>query len=375
MVKLLGLVQKRPGLSPGQRFRLEQWEPVLRRQHGISIDFLPFESPSLTEILYEPGHRVMKSFLVLRDAIRRRRVLSIASDYDAVVIYREASLFGPAILERMLAGAGVPMILDFDDAIWMPGPASANGIFSRLTFRSKTATICRLATSVVVGNRYLADYASQYSQHVTIVPSTVDLDLSPLQPEPPSGEVLTVVWIGSPTSMPYLELVRNALVRLGQRRETVLRVICSRPLEPPVQGVRTEFVPWKAEEEAIRLGESQIGIMPLPDNEFTRGKCGLKALQYMAVGRPVIASPVGVNSEIINHGSNGLLASTDDEWISAFETLATSPKLRTRMGREGRKTVEDRFSTGIGAAAFARVAREVVNRSNPSQPRAAVGSA
>jgi glycosyltransferase involved in cell wall biosynthesis len=300
-------------------------------------------------------------------------VLSSASDYDAVVVYREASLLGPAIFERMLAKAGVRMILDFDDAIWMRGPASANGVFSRLAFRSKTATICRLASSVVVGNRYLANYASRYSEHVTVIPSTVDLNQSLIQPESPMDGPLTVVWIGSPSSMPYLELVRNALMRFGQRRETVLRVICSRPFQPPIPGVRTEFIPWNAQDEAIKLGQSQIGIMPLPDNEFTRGKCGLKALQYMAVGRPVIASPVGVNSEIITHGSNGLLASTDDEWITALEALAASPGLRARLGREGRRTVERRFSAEVGAAAFAGVVHDVVNR--PSLIRSAVRSA
>jgi len=364
MIRVLALVQKRPGLTPGQRFRLEQWAPRLRTQHGISLDFAPFESPALTSILYQPGRRLAKAELILQDAIRRREVIARAPDYDAVIIYRAASLLGPAIYERLLARAGVPLIFDFDDAIWLTGPGSANGMYSHLGFRRKTATICRLASAVVVGNDFLAEYARRYSKRVFVVPTTVELDTSPLQPPIVAEGPFRIVWAGSFSSLQHLDVVRRPLERFAQTQATILRVICSHPPKAPFQGVELEFVPWTAEDEALKLARSHVGIMPLPDNEFSRGKCGLKALQYMAVGRPVVVSPVGVNAEIVRHGENGLLASTDEEWLQAFQALAASPLLRERLGLAGRSTVEERFSAKVGAAAFAAVVNDVLERSS-----------
>ena len=150
MVRLLGLVPKPLGVSPGQRARLEQWAPYLMSSHGISVDFSPFESSRLTEILYEPGMRPSKARLMVLDAIRRRAVIAQAKTYDAVVIFREASLIGPAVYERLLARSGKPMIFDFDDAIWVNATQGVNGWFTRLRFPGKTSTICRLASAVVV---------------------------------------------------------------------------------------------------------------------------------------------------------------------------------------------------------------------------------
>ena len=363
MIKVLALVQKRPGLAPGQRFRLEQWAPRLRTQHGISIDFAPFESPALTSILYQRGRGLTKARLLLRDTIRRREVLSSATNYDVVIIHRQVSLLGPAIYERLLARTGTPIIFDFDDAIWLTGPGSANGMFSRLSFQRKTATICRLASAVVVGNRFLAEYARRYSKHVYVVPTTVDLDTSPLQPPISSDGPFRIVWAGSHSALQHLEVARRPLERFAQMQQTVLRVICSTPPSHPFEGVELEFVPWSAEGEALKLARSHVGIMPLPDNEFSRGKCGLKALQYMAVGRPVVVSPVGVNADIVRHGENGLLASTEEQWVQALQALAASPPLRQRLGLAGRSTVEERFSAKVGAAAFAAVVNYVIERS------------
>ena len=131
-IRVLALASKAAGLAPGQRYRFEQWSPHLERDHGISIDLLPFESPRLSEILYKPGHLATKAVLVGRDFLRRAEVVEAARTYDAILIYREASLIGPAIYERLLARSGKPLILDFDDAIWSAAQAHMNGLFSRL---------------------------------------------------------------------------------------------------------------------------------------------------------------------------------------------------------------------------------------------------
>lgn len=355
-VRLLTLVSKRPGISPGQRFRLEQWAPHLRSQHGIELEFRAFESRRLTDILYRPGHRAEKAWLVLKDFWRCRAVLDQARAYDGVVIYREAALFGPAIYESLLARTGIPLIYDFDDAIWVPSPSVANRRFAHLRFYGKTASICKMSAVVTAGNEYLADYAQQHARQVVVVPTTVELAQYPLNPPPPESPFV-IVWIGSQSTLPLLELVRPAIERLASTRDVVMRVICSEPPARPFAGVRIEFIPWTADGEGAAINDSHVEIIPLPDDDFARGKCACKALQYMAAGRPAVASPVGMNGELIRSGENGILADTQEQWVTALEQLAASPELRERLGRAGRATVETGFSATVGAARFADAVR------------------
>jgi glycosyltransferase involved in cell wall biosynthesis len=360
MPRILALVHKPLGLAPGQRFRIEQWAPLLSDEHGITVDFSVFESPQLTHVLYEPGKRAAKAAYLVRDSIRRRSVLALAKEYDCVLIYREASLFGPALYERLLARTGKPIIFDFDDAIWLHNTGSVNGWFTRLRFPGKTATICRLASAVVVSNSYLASYARRLNDNIAVIPSTIDLDLFPVQPPLKDESPFVIVWSGSVSTLPHLETARGALERIGRKRKTVLRVISSRPPERSFDGIDLQFIPWSADSEAAQLGASHVGIMPLPDDEFTRGKGGFKALLYMAVGRPVVISPVGVNAEIVVPGTNGLLARTEDEWVEALDALAESPSLRHRLAKAARVNVENGYSAQSGAAAFAGVVKRVL---------------
>lgn len=364
MIRLLALVSKPPGVSPGQRYRIEQWAPYLLSQHGISVEYDVFESPALTRILYRPEHKAQKAALMLGAAWRRRRILARAREYDAVLIYREASLLGPAIYERLLKRRNIPLLYDFDDAIWLPSAESRNGIFASLRFPGKTADICRLAKAVIVGNAYLADYARRYADDVSIIPTTIDLARYPVQPALPANGPIVIAWTGSFSTLHHLELARVAIERFARDRQVIVRVICSEPPRRPFIGAKTEFVPWSADDEARDVGNAHFGIMPLPDNEFARGKCGCKALQFMATGRPTIVSPVGVNTEIVRSGVNGLIADSEDEWVAAFETLAASAELRARMGAAARRTVEERFSSVGAAAGFAAVVTRVVQGAN-----------
>ncbi|MBW0007399.1 MAG: glycosyltransferase, partial [Sphingomonas sp.] len=287
-------------------------------------------------------------------------VLKAARSYDAILIYREASLIGPAIYERLLVRTGRPMILDFDDAIWSPAQAHLNGLFSRLHSYGKTSTICRIASAVTVGNDYLAGYARQRNDRVFVIPSTIELADYPEIAEPPQDGAFVVGWTGSASTLPHFETARPALEDLARQIPLKVRVICNRPPDRPITGAETEFVAWTAEDEARQVGNCHAGIMPLPDDEVSRGKCGMKALQFMATGRPVVASPVGVNSKIIRAGENGLLASSTEEFVSALMQLAADPKLRHRMGRQARKTIEQEYSAEAASRAFARVVRSVV---------------
>ncbi len=361
MIRLLALVQKPEGISPGQRFRLEQWAPHLRAEHGMELEFAPFESPGLTAILYESGHVPEKIARVLWDFGRRAADVARAGRFDGVVMYREAALLGPAFYEHALARRRIPTILDFDDAIWLESGGGRNGLFAKLRFPAKTATLCRLADAVTVGNDYLAAWASRLNPNVHVARTSIELSNYPVLPPPPDDGVLRVGWTGSLSTMNvHLEAARPFLEALGARRPTELQVVCSEPPARPFANVRNVFIPWRAETEAEDVARCHVGIMPLPDDPFARGKCGCKALQYMAVGRPVVVSPVGVNTEIVRSGENGLLASTDEEWVEALLRLGDSPDLRARLGAEGRKTVESGYSAERAAAAFADAVRSAV---------------
>ncbi|MBX3205815.1 MAG: glycosyltransferase [Labilithrix sp.] len=358
-IRLLVLTPKPSGLSPGQRFRLEQWAPRVAADHGIAMDFVPFESPRLTELLYQSGHRAEKAAWVLFDFARRAREVFRARRYDGVVVYREAALIGPAIYERAFRVAGVPMFFDFDDAIWQPGQiSSANGVFSALHFWGKTSTTCRLSRGVIVGNDYLASYARKRNLNVFVVPTSIELDRYPVQPELTSEKPFVVAWSGSTHTLQHFEHAREPLERLAKELPLVVKVICNKPPERPIDGAENIFVPWSERGEAEAVGAAHVGIMPLPDDDYTRGKCGLKALQFMATGRPVVISPVGMNKELVTTGHNGFLASTTDEWTDALRRLAASPVLRQRLGRAGRETIEARYSADVVAGLFANAIRQ-----------------
>jgi len=358
--RLLVLLPKPMGLSPSQRFRLEQWAPHLAAEHGIRLDFAPFESRALTDLLPKPGKVAAKAIFTLRDFVRRSAAIARARDYDAVVVHREAALLGPAIYETMLAALRIPIIFDFDDAIWAPGQVLSQGVFSKLRFPSKTRSIIRRSAIVTAGNAFLADFARSNGATVEVVPTSIELADYPTVPEPSSSEPFVVCWTGSTPTLTHFEYARAPLEAFARQGRLRVKVICNVPPARAIEGAEMEFVPWSADGEAATLGACHVGIMPLPDDEFARGKCGLKALQCMSTGRPVIVSPVGVNLEIVKPGENGFLASSVDEWVTALNQLADSPELRARLGANARRTVEQQYSAETSAARFARAVRQAL---------------
>ena len=358
--RLLVLASKPFGLAPSQRYRLEQWAPHLASEHNIRLDFAPFESDRLCELLYQPGHVQRKALWIMRDFIRRSAVVPRSRSYDGLVIHREASLIGPAFYETLLALLGKPIIYDFDDAIWSSDQLTINGAFSRLHFFRKTSRICKLAAAVTVGNNHLADYAGRRNAFVTIVPSSIELADYPEIPEAVNHRKFVVSWTGSMSTLVHFECARPALERLANRVPLVVKVISSRPPDRPVAGAEMQFVPWSAKSEAQDVADCHVGIMPLPDNEATRGKGGMKALQYMATGRPVIVSPVGLNTKLVRHGHNGYLAQSDNEWIEALLKLQSSAQLRSLLGRNARRSVIDDYTAEISASKFAAVVDQLL---------------
>ena len=348
---------------PAQRFRIEQWASGLQSL-GVQIDFEPFMSSELIEILYQPGKHGAKAKSIFSALLRRARSLKHLEEFDLVYVLRETSLLGPALFERWMRLKKVPFVFDFDDAIFLPNTSEANRLFGFLKFPGKTATACRLAAHVMAGNEYLADYARQFNPRVSVVPTTIDTHkYTPPQPrwESPKPQL---VWTGSQSTARYLESMHGALIRLRERYDFRLRVIGAPNAYLP--GLDVEKLPWRAATEASDLHGAWAGLMPLPDDRWSRGKCGCKALQYMGVGIPAVCSPVGMNAELIQDGENGFLASTEEEWVEKLSLLIKSTELRGRLGSAGRKTVEAWYSAEVQAPRVYEIFSSLVSAAGAS---------
>lgn len=355
-MRVLAVVPSVYDTSPGQRFRIEQWEPLLA-EGGVEITYAPFESPELRSVLYQSGHVAAKIGAVIGGMKRRSRELDSVGDFDLVYLFREAALLGPPWFERKIKRSGIPIVFDFDDAIFVSYKSPSNGYLSYLKFPAKTAEICRMATHIMVGNQYLADYAVRHNPKVTIIPSTLDTErYVPIEKKP--GSKLTIGWSGSYSTVQHLDTIRGVLQELAKNEDFCLSVICPGSYDLP--GVNVMVTPWQAATEVTDLQAVDIGLMPLPDDKWTRGKCGFKALQYMALGIPAVCSPVGVNSTIIKDGENGFLADAATEWIEKIGMLMHSAELRQKLGKAGRRTVEDEYSARVIAPKVLQVFRAAV---------------
>lgn len=355
-IRLLALVPYPLGRSPSQRFRLEQWHPELEAR-GIQMTLVPFADEALLRVLHRAGRPAERAYRALSAVLRRIVRLHLIRAHDAVVVHRAASIFGPAWIEWVIGHLGTPMIFDFDDAIHLLHTTPANRWLGWLKFPGKTAAICRLSRHVVVANEGLARYARQHSPQVSVIPSSVDTDRFS-----PSGRLaggrLRIGWTGSSTSLAYLEEFAPTLRHLLAKYDFDLLVHTDR--EPQLPGLPHEWRRWSPETEVEELRRFDVGIMPMPDDAWARGKSAMKALLYMAMGIPAVCSAVGTNVEVIAHGENGLLARTPADWMTGIRVLIESPDLRRRLGDAGRKTVESLYSKRRSAALFADVVRGVV---------------
>ena len=352
MIRALALVPYPTNRAPGQRYRIEQWAPFLHRE-GVDVTLSPFLSWRGMEVLYEPGHVPVKVWETVRGYLRRFAEALRPTSADIIFVYREAALLGPAWIEQLLA-LRRPLVFDFDDAIYLADTSQVNAWSRGLKSLTKVEAICNVARHVTVGNEFLARYARDRARGVTVIPSTIDTDVYQIQPRA-QNRVPVIGWTGSVTTVPYLMAVAPALRRLREKQEFELRVIGA---SIDIDGLAVRCLPWRAETEPDDLRALDVGLMPLPDDEWSRGKCGMKALQYMALGIPPVVSPVGVNTTIVRDGVNGFYARAEEEWIDRIELLLEDEPLRRSLGQEARRTVEESYSARAHAPRMARILTE-----------------
>jgi len=296
---------------------------------------------------------------VLRAYLRRLAALVAARRFDLVVIEYELLPYFPALPERWLGLLGVPYMVDYDDALFHQYDQHKNGWVRRL-LGQKIAQVMRGAQMVTAGNAYLADYARRAgAKRVEVIPTVIDLERYPWPfPAQLPNTTFTIGWIGSPATAKYLEAIVPALADLCAGGRGRVQLIGAGQIDLP--GVPVEVLSWDEATEVGTMQQFDVGIMPLPDEPWERGKCGLKLIQYMACGLPVVASPVGINNEIVEPGVNGFLARTTEEWAQALRKLLDDAGLRQRLGEAGRVKVEAHYSLQVTGPRLAELIKSVV---------------
>lgn len=316
MKKVLFIIQD--SKLPSSRIRVLNLLPEMKK-YGIE-----------TEVIQYPKNPSEKVRLIMK-----------CKHYN--MTYLQKKLLSPldATLMRKYARK---LIFDYDDAIYYRQYEQKTSYsWSR---NMKFKYLIRKVDIVVAGNRILADYAGRFNRNVVVIPSAVETRNIPLNEHKNTGNKTIIGWVGGAVNLPYLQILSHAVLpRLSKEHRIEFRILSSRAIEIP--SVEVTFIPWRLETQEREIALFDIGVMPLPDNKYTEGKCGYKALQYMAASVPPICSDIGVNREIIENGKEGFVVQTAEEFYQALKTLIDSQELRKEMGRNARKKVEEHFSIPV----------------------------
>ena len=356
-MRVLTLVPSQKGFSPGQRGSIELWESVLKSE-GIELDYAPFETDKLRRILYKSGNHLSKAFEMMRGYVDRIGLLKRLDEYDAVFVYREAALLGPAFLEKMVARRK-PVIYQLDDPLFVPYKSPSNGYLSYLKFFGKVKEIIRISKVVMVNSSHIREYAAQFNKNIWQIPSIVDTRKFTYAPVSESMKRVCVGWSGSPTTLKNIELVEKPLARLSEKDICDIHFIGGNEFN--LDGVKYTAQKWNGDTEVEDLRRMQIGLVPLPDNEWNKHKFIMKTAQYMALGIVPVGTPMASNTEVIRHGENGFLAATDDEWFEYLTILVKDYKLRSKMSAEAAKDAQANYSLEANAPKVIEAFRAAMN--------------
>ena len=279
---------------------------------------------------------------------------------DGIWLQYELFPYTPAFVEMLALPRNIPLIVDYDDAIFHQYDQHKNPLV-RAVLGGKLKPLLLGADLAICGNAYLQAYAAKHCRWTEIVPTVVDTAVYGPRPGARPRHQVTVGWIGSPSTWGFVKPLMPLLKAVAERDDLAVLAIGAGPQKeiPP----HFSFLPWSEPEEIALIQSMDIGIMPLPDEPWARGKCGYKLIQYMACGLPVIASPVGVNADIVDHGKNGFLASTPQEWAEAIAALVDDNALRLAMGAAGRRKIERAYSLAVHGPRLAGMLREAMRKS------------
>ena len=352
MKKILFICPYPLDIAPSQRFRFEQYFNHLEKR-GFSLEIKPFFTEKAYLAAYHSGKSLTIIHAIVLSYFKRIKLLLHLSQFDFVFIHRECAPIGPPFIEFIIARVlRKKVIYDFDDAIWLTDKTHESLANKIIRWRKKVGTICKWSHKVSCGNQYLAQYARKFNSHIVINPTTIDTNnLHRPKENTGSKETITLGWTGSRSTLKYLKAIVSPLQSL-QSKYPQLEIIVIADEDPKLPLPNVQFIPWRKESEITDLARFDIGLMPLPDDDWTRGKCGFKALQYMSMCIPALVSPVGVNREIVTDGVDGFWCYSSEDWFRNVEDLILHREKVRLMGLRGRKKVIEYYSSDSNAPTF-----------------------
>lgn len=348
--KLLILCPYPEDCAPSQRLKFEQYYDFFRK-NGYTLEISPFVSKKFWDIIYQPGNLHLKLWFTLSGYIRRCRDIFRAHRYDAVYVHLWVTPFGLPLFERLLFQRTRHVLYDIDDLVYLKANKSAaNGFIAALKGRKKPILLMKKSRHVITCTPHLDQFVRQYNEHTTDISSTINTET--YQPSKPQNAPPVIGWSGSHSTSRYVHLLKDVLNEVAAEIPFKLKIIGDASFQ--MDGVTTEAIPWKEESEVEELNTFDIGIYPLPDEEWVLGKSGLKALQYMALEIPTVATAIGANFRVIEHGVSGFLVSGDTEWKEQLLRLLKDPSLREKTGQAARQRVERYYSVKANENTYLR---------------------
>lgn len=334
-------------LGASSRLRSRQYLPLLNKEFDIEVLSL-FDNRYLQQLYAENS---TSKIYILKRYIQRFIQLMTVKKYDLIWIEYELFPYLPHWAESYLSFINKPYLVDYDDAIFHRYDLAKSPIKKILS--KKIDHVMHNAILVTAGNAYLADRAiAAGAKWVERIPTVIDINRYPVKPITSTDDSYVIGWIGSLTTAKYLDQITISLQQLAKKYTFSLHIIGA---EIEVAGVDVVCIPWSEDSEVTEIQKFDIGIMPLADSPWEKGKCGYKLIQYMACGIPVIASPVGVNRDIVDRANSGLLADSSEEWLLSFEKLLSNLALRKKLGANGRKAVEEIYSIQVVAPKLSKL--------------------
>ncbi len=347
MKKIL-LLSIYPKEEPSVRYRYLQYNKMFRDM-GVRINHKPF----IGSWIYKrknTDNLILKIIIFIGLAyyfIKRLVIIIIYPvSYKEAIIQKEILPFGTSFLENHLKKRGIRIIYDFDDAVFAYSKEHLTSWRIWWQDNDKVEKILKISDNIIAGNDFLADYARKFGKRITVIPTGVDLER--YKQESKDNEKIIIGWIGTWSNLRYLQMIKKPLIELIGIGKWKLKIIGARNIQDlKIPGLEIEYKKWSIEDEVKDLLSIDIGVMPLRNSAWERGKCAFKIIQYFALGIPAVASPVGMNKDVIDSGENGYLASTDDEWREALERLIHDKNLRQKLGENGRNKVKNEYSTKV----------------------------
>jgi glycosyltransferase involved in cell wall biosynthesis len=376
-MKVLALASY-PVEAAATRYRLQQFVGPLS-ERGISVTIKPFLDSKRFNSLYQRRALAYTALGLLLATARRAGDVYAARNADVVLVQREAMIFGPPVIEWLCTRiAGCPMVLDLDDATYVPYTSPTYGKFGKaLKWFNKTDDLIRWASVVTCGNRAIAEYAESKNATARVIPTVVDTDIFVPRPRMPplTNDPLVLGWIGTHSTFPYLRAVFPILQDLAKTHPFKLKIVGAGTTTVSIPGVEVENLEWRLEREVEDFQSFDVGLYPIDPSlyaeKWAAGKSGFKAIQYMAVGIPFVASPVGAMAEIGEAGVTHFHATSNDEWFQRLDLLLADAQLRQTMGASGRRHAVEHYSLSEQADKLAAALHEAAGagKTTPGQAR------